>query len=87
MHEASLPVYDPPSSPPSIFLLTSKVMKQRMAQTMKTTTLNPSEPAGTQQSFNISPDFGGGVSVPNLSLYLFIQTSPQGNLGSSAAGT
>jgi len=47
MHDNSLPVDDPPSSPPSNFLLAIRVMKQQMATMTKTTTLNPRAPAGT----------------------------------------
>jgi hypothetical protein len=47
MHDISLPVSDPPSSPPNIFLLAIRVMKQTRATITKTTTLNPRAPAGT----------------------------------------
>jgi hypothetical protein len=46
-HDISLPVDDPPSSPPSIFLLAIRVMKQTIATMTNTTTLNPRAPAGT----------------------------------------
>jgi len=45
--DESLPAEVPPSSPPTIFLLAMRVMTQSKAHEMKTTTLNPSAPAGT----------------------------------------
>lgn len=47
MHDKSLPVDDPPSSPPSIYLLAIRVIKQVQATMIKTTTLKPRAPAGT----------------------------------------
>jgi hypothetical protein len=47
MHDNSLPVDDPPSSPPSNFLLAISVTKQVLATMMNTTTLKPRDPAGT----------------------------------------
>lgn len=47
MHDANLPDDEPPSSPPSVALLTIKVIKHTTATAIKTTTLNPRDPAGT----------------------------------------
>ena len=46
-HDKSLPVDDPPSSPPSMNLLAIRVIKQVQAQMINTTTLKPRVPAGT----------------------------------------
>ena len=86
MHEPILPACPPPSSPPSTALLANRVMKQRMAQAMKTTTLKPKEPAGTQYSPSVSPVLKSGASQ-NLLVYLAIYASPQGSFSASAAGT
>ena len=47
MQDKSLPVDEPPSSPPTIYLRAIRVIKQTQATITKTTTLNPREPAGT----------------------------------------
>ncbi len=45
--EAALPAVEPPSSPPTTNLLTTKSKMQRKAQKMKTTTLKPNDSDGT----------------------------------------
>jgi len=47
MHETSLPVLDPPSSPPTTFLLIKRMTTQVHATMMNTPTLKPRDPAGT----------------------------------------
>ena len=46
-HENNLPVWDPPSSPLTTILLSTRKTRHVMATQMKTITLNPRDPAGT----------------------------------------
>ena len=46
-HEPVLPNLDPPSSPPTTYLLATRKIMQVTARIVNKTTLNPRAPAGT----------------------------------------
>ena len=62
--ETSLPVGEPPSSPPTNFLLIRRIMTQNTATTMNTTTLNPRDPALTKYPLSLAS--ASGANSPNL---------------------
>jgi len=48
MQDPVLPTGEPPSSPPTTFLLITRKMTQVIATVQKTATLKPSDPANTK---------------------------------------